>query len=298
MKRRLASLLGPLLLAALLGLARDAGADGATRPATAQERAFHQTVLAALDRAVPAGPSGWEQVERSSPAPLDRLDQGAESRPLRVSFTAAWQDAAKLAEAEGRSEAALQLAGAEFQAGRGRDLQEVSRQMEALAERFAAALQRGDAAETARLQARMTELSDQAAGAGGEMDAAATAVSREHAARDARASVTIEVNVFEHEAGQGEVKRQPPVAGRPVQRTAGEFDAQYGLWREGQSLVLLGAWTAAASDGRTTFTAVPRPGAPSAAVQTILVRVQADDARARRLLESMDWRALEGLLTK
>ena len=87
-----------------------------------------------------------------------------------------------------------------------------------------------------------------------------------------------------------------PVAGQKVYRTDGNRETG-GAWREGVSFVFLGAGWQLNGDGEDAYMeAVPAAGRPHTTVQTVLVRVQAEEQRARGLLARIDWKALKGLI--
>jgi hypothetical protein len=81
-----------------------------------------------------------------------------------------------------------------------------------------------------------------------------------------------------------------------VYRTEGEFNANSG-WREGATYVFLGkTWKLKKYGSTLNMDAAAVKGVPSLAVQTIVVRIEADPERAKQILEKIDWEALKKLI--
>ncbi|MFH1060776.1 MAG: hypothetical protein V1797_19110 [Pseudomonadota bacterium] len=281
-----------LLVAGLLA-ALPATADGPSRPLSAAETAFFRRVLPALAQAAPPGPAGWELSEQSDPAPPRRLGAGAEVEPLQAFYRVAWADAARLRQAQ-EAQAAAGTAAMQRQAGE-QSAADQEQRLEVLGEKLGAAAERGDQAEMLRLQKQMEEVSQAMARVFERQDRELKAAMDPHQARDAEAGVTILVNVF-GEDFIGRVSPEKPVAGLAAYRQEGEDDPRYG-WREGTTWVFLGpGWKLIKTEDSAHMENEPRPELAHTEAQTIVVRVQADPRRARKLLEAMDWNALKALL--
>ena len=113
--------------------------------------------------------------------------------------------------------------------------------------------------------------------------------------RDIRAEITVMANVTV-ESFTAPFAETEPVDGHPVYRTEGDLDPDLG-WQEGVSLVFLGpGWQLSGEGDEALMESLPQTDLPHTRVQTVLVRVQAEEERARDLLGGIDWKALEGLI--
>jgi hypothetical protein len=113
--------------------------------------------------------------------------------------------------------------------------------------------------------------------------------------RDARAEITVMANVTV-ESFMAPFAETEAVAGHPVYRTEGDLDPDFG-WQEGVSFVFLGpGWQLSGEGDEAFMEALPRADLPHTRVQTVLVRVQAEEERARELLAAIDWKLLERLI--
>lgn len=86
------------------------------------------------------------------------------------------------------------------------------------------------------------------------------------------------------------------VAGAPALRTEGEFDPHL-YWQEGCTYVFLGSfWNGGVSQyiGETPELAY---SLPSTQIQSIIVSIQADPERTKKVLQQINWDALKDLLS-
>ena len=113
-------------------------------------------------------------------------------------------------------------------------------------------------------------------------------------ARDVSIQASIQVNNF-HAGLYETVVQDAPVAGGLTYRSQGEWTKDNG-WREGTTYVFLGKGWQLKSDGGTSIETKAQNGIPSTVVQAIFLSVQADPARAKQVLEKIDWNALKKLI--
>ncbi len=112
---------------------------------------------------------------------------------------------------------------------------------------------------------------------------------------DTRAEITVMANVTV-ESFMAPFAESEPVNGHPVYRTEGELDPDQG-WQEGVSFVFLGpGWQLNGEGDEAYMESLPESDLPHTRVQTVLVRVQAEEERARALLGGINWKALERLI--
>ena len=282
------------LVAVLLFLipTRTVWCEGEERPASEAEKAFYRRVFETVAAAVPAcGPPGWAVAEKTEYEKLDAVAVGTEKEPFWTSYTIAWQN-----------NAALQAADAAMTAERARILAraegvppETAKRLEKLAAAVATAADQGDWPSVRRAQEEIDAIAERIDSGSGQFDSEQEEALLCHEARDARAEITIMVNVMV-ESFMDPFAETDPVAGHPVFRTDGDLDPDYG-WQEGVSFVFLGPGWQLSGEGEEAFMeALPGVGLPHTRVQTVLVRVQAEEERARTLLEGLNWKALEGLI--
>ncbi|MBI4800208.1 MAG: hypothetical protein HY794_16070 [Desulfarculus sp.] len=272
-----------------------AGANGDTRPATPQEKAFHAQALDACQQAAPAGPQGWDLVDRTQVNELNRVSTGLGKSPWPVSFRLAWQDSASLRAGEEKTMRAGLALLAQRQADQ--NFSQLQKQLDGLNKALGAALKNGDRPQAQQVQERMAPLVAQLQALQADFDRKFQEIQKENQPKDARASLSIQVNAL-YEEMRGPATEEPPLRGHRVWRGQGGHASQQG-WREGVTLVLLGKWSLEKSGETTTvFTAQTDAGLPATTAQAVAVRLTADPARARQMLEALDWARLEGLLAR
>jgi hypothetical protein len=110
--------------------------------------------------------------------------------------------------------------------------------------------------------------------------------------RDVDVRIDVSVNNLS-ESLPARTVEAPPVAGLPACRKEGEEGS--GGWREPVTWVFLGPGWKFRTPGPYMEMPVPK-GVPSLAVQGIVVRIEADAARTRGIIDKTDWAALKGLL--
>ncbi|MEW5773647.1 MAG: hypothetical protein AB1916_09000 [Thermodesulfobacteriota bacterium] len=283
-----------VLTLALLPPVPAALADGQGRAATAQEQAAMLRILQAFDRQAPPGPAGWERTEETEVKASEYVGVDQEHFPLAVFYAAAWRDAARLDAAQDR---AVQAGAAVMQESAGDPAADrIQQDYEAMAQKLGAAADKGDMAAVQRIAAEMEALAEKMQAAYAAQDRKLDEVFAEHEVRDARLRIHFEANAMSEALDPGYVV-EPGPAGLAVYRSEGRRTTHYG-WREGYSRVFLGAWKLSSEPENPRMEAAPRPGIPHTAVQTVVVTVQADKARAAAVLKQLDWSALKALLPR
>jgi hypothetical protein len=85
------------------------------------------------------------------------------------------------------------------------------------------------------------------------------------------------------------------VVGASVLRTEGEFDPHL-YWQEGCTYVFLGSfWNGDVSQYRGETPELAQ-GLPPTQIQSIVINIQADPERTRKVLQQINWASLKGLL--
>ena len=279
--------------AVLLSLTSPLFADGESRPATAAEQAASLRMRTVMEKALPPGPPGWEEMDRTACVPAKRVAADQESFPMSAEYFVHWQDRSRVAAADQKMEAALPA-----MSGLVTPDQEMTRlqaRFEALVTEASAAVEKGDMARFATLQQQMEALSLQI---NQNADHRQGLLEREIALgtpQDVDLKVYLETNRFTQDFNDP-LSETATMAGLPLIR-AGEGEQTGTGWHEGYTYVFLGDFSLKDDDGPVRMAAAERKGLSHTAVQTLVVRVQGDQARARAFLEAVDWQALKALLS-
>ena len=236
-----------LFMTALLvsGMVQQGFCDGDSRPATQDEKQFHQTVINTLSQALPPCPEGWEQTnDTTTIEELGRVSPGAEEYPLQVDYCFSCQNTQKIMEAQ------MQM-------------------ME----------------EMEKMVKNNTVISEEMV----------HALDEKMSPHDVKTTIRIEANLTSLGVYENSFEAVESIAGGRSFRSAGEFNTSRG-WREGTTFVFLGKnWKMNDSAGKYMETTAD-PGLPHTAVQTIVVRIDADPARAEQILRQIKWDALKKIM--
>jgi len=269
-------------------------ADGESRPATPAEQEFVFRILTTFQQALPTGPAGWDETRRTEVKRPERVTVGVEdSGPMMVDYGIGWLDQVKK-EAFGARVAEI-----------GANLKPVAQQpeniklqqkYEALATALGRAIEKGDMAEAQRIQKEMESVGQQLGAvyeAEGRQIEDAIAAAEPH---DIKADVVLWANMNYVDLTD-ETTEEPAIAGGRVLRVHSEGRIN-NTWQEGVTYVLFGSWRRVDNEGNPYWEAVPPADNAHLKVRTLLVRVQAEEARARQILQGMNWTALKGLLAR
>jgi hypothetical protein len=113
--------------------------------------------------------------------------------------------------------------------------------------------------------------------------------------------VKVRIDVTANLTSQSIYEKVAPAAaigGGLVYRSQGEFKASSG-WRDGAIYVFLGKpWKTSGGGGTYVTFALNKSITASTEVQNIVVKIQAEDARASRIAQAINWDALNGLIKK
>ncbi len=282
----------PILFIALL-LAVSVRADGDSRRATANEKAFFARFYGGVVGALPPGPEGWVEMNRTDTTPPDSLGVGSEDHPLRADYGCAWRNQELISACEQRTMEALMPLVTAAPDPRMSELMAVHN---ALAAELGAAIERNDLAALERIRDRSEENAAKIRAIQEEQDRERIRIERENAAKDAVFAVRVRVHSFSEEFYTDDVEPLAPVAGCPAWRIHGEGRFDEAAWSEGRTVVLMGRWTGKREGTARWFEAEPAAGRPSTAVQTIVVEVEGSPARCRAYLERIDWARLKALM--
>lgn len=279
-----------------LFLASPVRADVESRPATEAEIVFMNKVHSAFLKAAPkSGPAGWEESERTSDDISDSVAKGVEGYPMRLDYQLKWVDSAKYDAARQKTE---DFAGGHAAASTGAD-PALQLRYEQLAAKIGAAAEKGDMKAIERLQKEMDAVGQKMNKPFEEGERKVNAASKALAPRDAYAKLSLAVNeswLAFRNSSKGPAK-QAPIAGNPVYRMNQEkYLDNHAEWVEGTTCVLLGSWKVANHKGEKGVAASHGKKVPHTLAQSVNVCVQAEPARARALLEQIDWSPLKSLL--
>ncbi|WP_037591657.1 hypothetical protein [Sporomusa ovata] len=279
------------LIVCLFGLCAVANADGGNRPATTAEKAYYARVMKVAAGAVPAGPPGWGLVEKTKIEELKwvspSVDQGYY---LGADYHVVWQNAAGRKKAEDATVQELFDNSQKPDAERDKLLKELER----ISAELGRAVERGDQGRVQQLGEEADEVSRKIEALNNTQAEKEDEIGIRNRPHDTTLGIDVWVNT--HITLPARAKAlEPPVAGAQALRTEGEFLREKG-WQEGCMYVFLGSFWA---DGVSQYlgqTPDLRLGLPPTQIQSIVVVVQADPARAQAVLRQIDWAALKGLL--
>lgn len=269
-------------------------ADGDSRPATAAEQAASLKTRTAMAKALPPGPPGWEEMDRTALAPENRVALDQETFPMSTAYFVRWQDRSRVAAADEKMEASLPAMSGLVAPDQ--EMTGLQARFETLAMEAAAAVEKGDMARFATLQQQMEALSleiNRKAGQSQESLDREIALGTPH---DVDLKVYLETNRFT-EGFADPLSQTATMAGLPLVR-AGEGEQTRTGWQEGYTYVFLGDFSLKDEDGPVRMEAMEKQGLPHTAVQTVVVRVQGEQARAMAFLEAVDWQRLKALLSR
>ncbi len=277
----------------LLHLAATAvNADWAARERRPEETASLHRFYTAVGAALPAGPDGWRLVERYDTVTSGMITEGAEDAPLRWEYLVRYEDSAALAAAEAQTQAAL---AALPQRSAGERYAALAGEYTRLADASGEALNRGAMGEVEQLMARLDELAREIDALGSADQGDGDRVIAALAARDARLSVRVTVNEDYCAPGTPLVP-DTAVAGLTAWRAGEPGRMSQAHWEEGVTVVTVGRWRAVAEEPGVLRAALA--AYPSTVLQTVLVSVRGDRARARAYLERIDWARLQELVDR
>jgi len=266
-------------------------ADGETRKATQKEKDFYRLVMETLIKALPAGPEGWGE-EKSQFTELELVTPDCEKYPFRVDCAASWIDDTRRQAAD---EEIQKVLGPKMMSNNSNpEITKLSEQNDKLAKELADAAGKNDKPALERLQKEMETNANKLHAILDANDKECDGIREKMSARDVSIKVSIQVNEFSRPLYE-KVVQEPSVAGGLTYRSQGEWTKDNG-WREGTTYVFLGKGWQMKTDGGSSIESKAQKGIPSTAVQTIFVLVQADPARAKQILEKIDWNALKKLI--
>ena len=268
-------------------------ADGEARPANEAEKKFYQKVMTTLEQSCPAGPLGWEEVERTEIEELEYVGVGSEDYPFSLAYGVEWVDSERSAASEESKVQAGLKTWQENQPDKAE--QELMQKLEKIAEATGAAANKGDAAAIQRLTAEAEEIAAKLVEINSARDRKLNQAVEQVELHDIKAEIGIIINTF-NESFYSPIIEEDSIQGLRMIRTEGEQSEHYG-WREGTTSLFMGDWKKMEEDGSEPFfQAEIRPGIPPTKVQTILIRVQAAPDRAMALIEGLDLDKLKSLL--
>ena len=265
-------------------------ADGETRKATQKEKDFYRMVMETLIKAMPAGPEGWNG-EKSQFMELELVTPDCEKYPFRVSYGASWTDDARRQAADDEIQKVL---APKMTSNASPEYIKLTEQTIVLAKDLADAAGKNDQTALERLQKEMETNAKKIHDITDANDKECDGIREKMSARDVSIQASIQVNEFSH-ALYETVVQGAPVAGSLTYRSQGEWTKDNG-WREGTTYVFLGKGWQTKTDGGTSIETNAQNGIPSTVVQTIFISVQADPARARQVLEKINWSVLKKLI--
>jgi hypothetical protein len=260
-------------------------ADGSSRPATAEEQAFHSRIQAVFEAALPAEPpAGWQITGQTEDEALRIVGEDSEKLPMGVDYSVEWTNVDRRQQAQDAAVAKIS------EVSQGQPVSEAQlKEYEQLAQKIGEAAAAGDLATVQSLQPELERKAAAMQQAYGAMDEKIAEINKAEAALDASFSISLTANQF-YQSLESEAERLT-VAGYPAFRSKGSHTSSNG-WQEGSTLVFLGGrWFTPV--GQQAFQFANEENSPHTSLQTIVVRLTGDPARTDSLVEQIDWAALQ-----
>lgn len=270
-------------------------ADGESRPATPEEKAVYKLVMSTFDKALPAGPQGWKQTRRPKIRELQSVGIGIEEAPYHIYYAASWKDEERIREASLAEH--NELTNKQLNSPKAEEEKLMARLQELIIE-FSAAMEKGDNVKVKKVQAEIDKINVRFEQIQSGREEQQNEVKSKNSPRDVEFQVSFKTNIFA-ESLNATAKKEAPVAGALVMRTEGGMDGYYHTWYEGTTYVFLGRNWKVQRDGDTWLVNTPpQRGVPHTTVQTVVVSIEGDPARAREYIKKIDWQALKGLINQ
>lgn len=287
--RRITSLSVWTILA--LGVACTAAwADGDSRPATQAEKKYSLRMLTALSQALPRPLPGFEIGEAAEIAPFERVAPGCEAEPLRVYYSATWvnpeqAEKERAAEDEALARAVDKLKDPGMQAQQ----KAAMAKQEKLAAEFGKAIEKQDYAKAEKLQKEMEKLGRELENVGKAQEAVLQGETQA-LTKLSRLTIRMSVNDLCESQPARLIKEFKPMAGNPFY-VYHDDEGKY----EDCMTVLVGPWKKKIENEQMVYEAAKSP-LPHTRAQTVMVSVTGDPSLSRRVLEGVNWKALQALL--
>ncbi len=270
-------------------------ADSESRPASPAEKDFFEKTVAACQSSV-AAINFWEKLDESGHenSEYEFVSVGTENAPLVHHYYVEWADQERIEKASQEISAALEKKLPDAQeASEKVDLQ----QLETIAEQIAVAATAGNLAEVERLHKVAEEISAHNEQLFAKTDLEFKETIEKLAARDARAVVRIGINQF-YQGFDAEPAAAKLADGTVFYRV--ENGRMYNeSWVEGTSYILFGKnWKMQQDEAGYSAEVPEAPDTPHTTIQTVVLAVEAEQKRARQILDSMNLKALKELLSQ
>jgi hypothetical protein len=274
----------------LLGLSASGWADGPTRPATQAEKDYSLSTMTALSRALPKPLPGFEARDAAGIAPFDRVTPGSEAEPLRVDYSVTWVNPTQ-AEKERKEEGeAINRAASRINTPSMQEQQKANMaRINKLSAEFGKAVEKKDQAEIARLQKEMEKLG-QEMNKLGQAQQAVLKNETEALTRLSSLTIRMSANGFYETQPARLVKDLKPFSGN----AAYAYNDPEGK-HTSRMIVMVGPWKKRTENEQVVYEAA-KAKLPHTKVQSVMVTVTGDPSLTQKVLDGVNWKALQALL--
>jgi hypothetical protein len=267
--------------------------DGETRKAKQEEKDFYKEVATTLSNVVPKCPEGWTET-KDEVNELEDVGKGSEKSPFRIFFNTEWNDYKRKSAADEAVQKALMPV--MTNPVRKAEMQKITKESERLAKEFGEAFGKNNQARAQSLQKEIETQSKKMTPLIEAQDREMDSVMEKTSARDVQATIRFSVNEF-YQWAASSTEPSGQIAGCPSFKTRGGWTKERG-WIEETTYIVVGKEVRLDKSAGLYIQVKEQKGAPSLAVQSIIVSVQANPQRTQQIIEKINWNALKKLWKK
>jgi hypothetical protein len=283
-----------IIMASVIALSAQSG----WRAPTPKEKTFYEQTMRAISQSIPAVPAGWLTISQTEIKDLDRVFTGSEKEPFQISYIVEWQDLDKKNSGDQKTVQAL----TDYQKNHpDKELEALTKERDSLYKEGLQASAKNDSAKVTQIMEKMESINEKMKGLSDAQQKKYDEIIAANEAHDYHLTISITVNAaydarnHQFRYAYGKIKSAPPVSGN-LSFVTDESKNNKTL-SEQREYVVLGKnlkMTEAYEQNVLTSGRISTADYPS--VYVIQVSVQGDSPRARKTLESINWKTLGSLI--
>jgi hypothetical protein len=260
-------------------------ADGdITRPTTPAEKVFFMTVIETIRQAVPESFAGFKMVDASEPYEQEDISEGAEKRPLGVTFSGQWvNDEMEQAANEKMQQIADTISG---DINKSPQMLEKMKKKDEITAKMDQAAKKNDMAAIGKLAQEFEAIAK-------EIDKLYEPAINAIPSEDYKLRTTIEVNTLSYDLSQSIYKEIAPVKGY---KTFYYHDNDEGEnKRKDRVMIYMGNWSSSVDNG-VYILKLNKKNLPHTTVQSYVISVEGTKEYTQKFIDGLNFKMLTGLL--